>query len=464
MRRLLACAPLAATLLVPAAAQAQQKATIAVAPFTFHKDFRAAPGATLETAALTNKFVTALVGTRKFDVVERERMDKLIDEMRLGQSGLQDPAHAAQMGKQLGAKYFLMGEVSVFTLTTQKKYIELASRWQRTEELKLIVDMRIVETETSKVVSAFKGDGLIQAKQMFKSEPSLDAPPEPATVDAIERQVVDKLVLKVIEVVFPIKVVDVTADGVVSINRGEGGGVSIGEQFDVFSEGEEIVDPDTGEVLGASESKVGRIRVEQILPKLSKCSIVAGRPARGNICRPPHGDANFSPPPPPPPPRDNTPPRITVLAPKEGQTLSSNPINVVCEVTDDKGVARVSIAGRDATRDDRGRWKGPVKANEGGNRVRIEAWDEAGNKAEAQVTFNFDETPPAVEAEASILVEGKVDDLSCTLTINGAPVQYDKQTGKYSVRVNRDPNNPEIVTIVAEDEFGNKKTETRRVK
>lgn len=456
---------LALPLLVPAAAMAQQKVTVAVAPFTFHKDFRATPGAALETGALTNKFVTALVGTRKFDVVERERLEKLLDEMQLSQTGLMDPASAVKAGKGVGADFMLMGEVSVFTLTTTVKFIKLNDRWQRIEDLRLIVDMRIVDTRTTKVASAFKGDAQLVAKQMFKAQPAVDAPLEPATVDEIERQVVDKLVIKVIDTVFPIRIIAVGDDGVVSINRGEGGGVPVGTELDVFSEGEEMVDPDTGEVLGSAETKIGRIRVDQVLPKFSKCSIVAGRPQKGNICRPAHGDVSAPPPPPPPPPRDTTPPRITILAPKEGATLNGNPVNVVCEVTDDSGVVkRVAILGRDAQKDDKGRWRGPVQANDGGNRVRVEAWDGEGNRGEATVTFNYDSTPPTVEADATILVEGKVDDLSSTLTINGQRVDYDKQTGRYSVRIKADPAHPDTVTIVAEDEFGNKKTETRKVK
>lgn len=155
---------------------------------------------------------------------------------------------------------------------------------------------------------------------------------------------------------------------------------------------------------------------------------------------------------------------ITILSPKEGSTLNVNPVNVVCQVTDPGGqVTRVAIAGRDATRDDKGNWRGQVRANEGGNRVRIEAWDAAGNRAEATVTFAFDSTPPQVEAQAMLLVEGSVDDLSCTLTINGQPVQYDKQTGRYSVRVPPDPQNPGVVTIVVTDEYGNQRVESRRV-
>lgn len=444
--------------------QQPTKVTVAVMPFTFHTSVAAPPGAALETGALTNKFVTALVNTRKFDVVERERLDNLIDEMQLSQAGLTDPARAVQAGRVLGADFFLMGEISVFTLTTTVRQVPSSTRWIRTEELRLILDMRIVDTRTGRIVAAKKGDVSKRAQQMFPHRPDVNSPVEPATLDEIERQVVDQCVLHVIDAVYPIRIIGVTADGTVSVNRGQGGGLEVGAMLDVFVEGEAMVDPDTGEVLGSEEVKVARIRVTQVLERFTKAAIVGGTPARGQICRLAAGDANFSPPPPPPPPRDTTPPVITILAPRESATLNQNPINVVVQVNDDSGqVARVAIAGRDAQRDDKGNWRGQVRANEGGNRVRVEAWDGANNRAEASVTFAYDSTPPAVEANARLLVEGQVDDLSCTLTINGQRVEYDRTTGRYSVRVTPDPQNPGVVTIVVTDQYGNQRVENRRI-
>ncbi len=451
-------------LAAPALAQNQPgKVTIAVAPFTFHRTVAAPPGAALETSTLTNKFVTALVQTRKFDVVERERVDTLIGEMQMSEAGLMDPARAVEAGRMLGADYFLMGEISVFTLTTTIRQVPGTSRWTRSEELRLILDMRIVDTRTSRVVSAEKGEAVMRGNQMFPHRPDVNAPVDPKALDDIQRDVVNACVVKVIDAIYPIRIISVNADGV-AINRGEGGGVAPGDTLDVYVEGQEMIDPDTGEVLGSEETKVARIRVTQVLAKFSKAQVLGGTPAVGQLCRPASGDASFAPAPPPPPPRDATPPVITILSPKEGATLNGNPINVVCQVTDQGGqVARVQIAGRDATRDDRGNWRGQVRANEGGNRVRVEAWDAAGNRAEASVTFAYDSTPPQVEAQATLLVEGQVDDLTCTLTINGQPVQYDKQTGRYSVRVAPDPKNPGAVTIVVTDEYGNQRVENRRV-
>lgn len=160
---------------------------------------------------------------------------------------------------------------------------------------------------------------------------------------------------------------------------------------------------------------------------------------------------------------DTTPPQVSVLAPKEGSRLNSNPVTVVVQVTDDIGVKGVTVNGVAATADPSapGRWRAPFTAARGQNAVAIEATDEGGNKAQARLTFAWNDQAPSVQAAAKIVVEGKVDDLTCTLTINGQAVPYDKTTGAYSAQVTPDPKQPGRVTIVATDEYGNVTTEVR---
>ena len=53
--------------------------------------------------------------------------------------------------------------------------------------------------------------------------------------------------------------------------------MSEGEEFDVYRVGDVIKDPDSGEVLGANETKVGRLRVNAVRgPRLSTAQSVGG--------------------------------------------------------------------------------------------------------------------------------------------------------------------------------------------
>ena len=61
--------------------------------------------------ALLSKFETQLVNSGYVTVISHERQRMLVDELAKQQSAAFDPDKAAQLGKQLGAQYFVTGKV-----------------------------------------------------------------------------------------------------------------------------------------------------------------------------------------------------------------------------------------------------------------------------------------------------------------------------------------------------------------
>jgi TolB-like protein len=55
-----------------------------------------------------------LVNSQAVKVIERTQMDKAIQEMRLGMTGIVDNSTAQAIGKVLGAKYVVIGSVEIF--------------------------------------------------------------------------------------------------------------------------------------------------------------------------------------------------------------------------------------------------------------------------------------------------------------------------------------------------------------
>ncbi len=84
------------------------------------------------------------------------------------------------------------------------------------------------------------------------------------------------------------KVALIAADtGDVYINLGAQHAVQIGARFRVMREGSDITDPDTGERLGAAESRVGVVEiVEVVRDKLSRTRLVEGEADAGDVVRP----------------------------------------------------------------------------------------------------------------------------------------------------------------------------------
>ncbi len=92
---------------------------------------------------------------------------------------------------------------------------------------------------------------------------------------------------------FPATIIDVADGGLLTINRGEGTGISEGEAWTLFRPGNELIDPDTGESLGVGEQPVGRVRIVRVWPRYSHAVALepfddAGdaTPAKGMIVRP----------------------------------------------------------------------------------------------------------------------------------------------------------------------------------
>lgn len=68
----------------------------------------------IPTDAITDMFTTELGNAGIFNLLERERLDYLADEIRLGQSGLVDQSTAPQVGKLKGVQYTLTGSVTLY--------------------------------------------------------------------------------------------------------------------------------------------------------------------------------------------------------------------------------------------------------------------------------------------------------------------------------------------------------------
>jgi hypothetical protein len=65
--------------------------------------------------------------------------------------------------------------------------------------------------------------------------------------------------------------------GTLYVNVGSEAGVKEGDEFNVFRVGKQIKDPDTGEVLGADETKVGRVRITVVKgARLSTAATISG--------------------------------------------------------------------------------------------------------------------------------------------------------------------------------------------
>jgi len=117
-------------------AKEKGKRTIAVMYFQNNAMLNREAMAPLEKG-LTDMLITALAKIEALQVVERARLQQLVREMKIGQTGLVDQNTVQEMGKLLGAETLLLGSFAT----------DMSGE-------KMRIDARIVETETGLTLKA----------------------------------------------------------------------------------------------------------------------------------------------------------------------------------------------------------------------------------------------------------------------------------------------------------------------
>jgi len=96
-----------------------------------------------------------LAATNEFRVVERQKMDAIIQEQNLMASGRAKLSNAAQMGKLFGAQYLVMGTVTSYEEQTKSSGSGLSfggiSVGGKSAQAYVAVDIRVVDTTTGEI-------------------------------------------------------------------------------------------------------------------------------------------------------------------------------------------------------------------------------------------------------------------------------------------------------------------------
>lgn len=187
-------------------------------------------------AIVAEWFITALVKEGRFEVVERSMLNKILDEQRLGLSGIIDESTATEIGKLLGVKIIISGSVL---------------KVQDVHE----INARIIEVETASIITA----------ENVKSSVAVGL-----------QDLVRQMSVKIIKY-FPLEGYIVARDAgqkKTAIDLGRYAGVKPGMAFDVFREGRVIKHPKTGEILDVERILTGKIIITSVRDNISEAEIV----------------------------------------------------------------------------------------------------------------------------------------------------------------------------------------------
>jgi hypothetical protein len=226
----------------------------------------------LDLGMLTADLEAAIRATRKFDMVSRQEevLGDIREEQKLAESEL-FAGDAASSGELANVNYLILPTVRQFQFYRSATPVpNLDGEFRITDAGEIQVSAQLVDTISGQVLATFDAHDSFRLKTRLAN--SKAGAPSASQFEAISKGVAAQMADQLVDNVFPMKVIN-TQGSQVWINRGKDGGLKPGDTLVVFSPGEELVDPDTGESLGSAESEVGTIEVTRVNPKFTIAEI-----------------------------------------------------------------------------------------------------------------------------------------------------------------------------------------------
>jgi len=238
--------------------------------------------------AMDAQLMDALHQTRKFELVSRSDLNEILSEQQLADSGNidADDKAAARAFELAGCKYLVVMTVDDFQDYQEVATFEGIGERATKRVIRFSAVAKIYETTKGTLFESTNfqlgNKEISPLKSFVDSNGRLDD----QLLIEMARMMADRVANRVVDVVFPAKILTVI-DRVATINRGDGTTIGIGQLWEVYLQGEELTDPDTGEILGREEVLVGRIRISSVQPKFSKGEILEDKGVeKGCVVRP----------------------------------------------------------------------------------------------------------------------------------------------------------------------------------
>lgn len=240
---------------------------------------------------------SALFDSGRFVIVEREKLEDVLDEQDLAASGRTAKAkEVAKTGLVRSAKYLATGAVTEVEESQSGGSGGISFKGFSVgggkSDAHIAIIAKLIDTTTGEIVAKQRIEGKAGNTSLkfgvnkwglntdmggFKKTPLGEA-----AQDCIV-QAAKFFAMEMEEFPFEGTVIKAGRSGVI-INRGSQFGVEPGQVLVMQEEGEMLIDPDTGEVLDEEEGEViGRLKVRKVKEKISYCDVLEGEtePERG---------------------------------------------------------------------------------------------------------------------------------------------------------------------------------------
>lgn len=255
---------------VASAQEAPGKKKLAVTKITANPSVAqrmAAQGVTLSLASMLEGMEAQvhdrLLNTRRFDMIERADSDALALESSAAGEGF-------AFNK---ADYILTIRVDGFNDRSETRRLASLGKTIMARAIEISAVAKITEVSTQRSIAS--ANVLVIARDSENRSENTTRRVGEASDELIMQAVRDmaqKIAGRATDAVFPARIIG-KRDRVVTINRNDQSGIAVGQTWEVYALGDELVDPDTGEK-SREEVLVGKVRVTRVTPQNSQAEIL----------------------------------------------------------------------------------------------------------------------------------------------------------------------------------------------
>ena len=261
------------------------KKVVAVSRFENKTSIRS-QGAFDLNQGMADQLTDALVQSGQFVVLERQTLGDVMQEQDMANTDRFQKARSARTGKLTSAQILVKGTVTEFETLDSRSNSGISFGGFRIGGRKHSVHIgliiRLIDTTTGEVIDSQRVEGKARSKSVdlginyggvgFGSNSSKATPLGKATQIAIDNAV-EYVAGRLKNIPFQGRVIKLKGN-IVYVSAGDKHGTNVGDVFNIYSVGEELIDPNTGEILGVDEVKIGKVKIIQVQEKFSKTSPV----------------------------------------------------------------------------------------------------------------------------------------------------------------------------------------------
>jgi curli biogenesis system outer membrane secretion channel CsgG len=221
--------------------------------------------------AVAEMLTTEIVKDGFLKVIERNQLEKILNEHKLSASGTIDPSDAVRIGKVLGVSAILTGSLTQYSV--EQKSTGILGIGSTSTIANVVINAKLIDTTTAEIITAMEGKGeesssSVQIGSLVRTDVSV----EQTILQEATKKAISQILAKIKENEGKIKVQRLSAviahadkqKGFYVLDIGGNSGIQKNMIMHVVKVTKEIKSPTTGQVIKKISEHIADLKITEV--------------------------------------------------------------------------------------------------------------------------------------------------------------------------------------------------------